>query len=1005
MSAPTAFKRFLRANGLASPSRVAVLALVVAAGAGLTAWSYLTLRREAEATARLEARQAAHERVELLRSQVLRSLEILHSIVALFETSEEVKRDEFRRFVRPALARQPELQALEWIPRVPEELRTRFERAAESDGLEGFHFTEIGATGGIVPAGERREYFPVFYVEPVRGNAPALGLDLAADARRRVALERAAGDGAPAATGPIRLAQGNAGDRAGFLVFAPVRTADGALMGFGLAVFRVSGLVDAALAPLAARGLRVEVRDEAEPGAAIYTNGGSAPTSGLAAWRHEETLTLAGRTWRLTFTPGAAFPGGRPGWALWAAPLGIATAAVLLAAYLLSSMRRTAEIEEKVTEKTAELSREVVVRQRAEEAMREAEAKFRSIFENAVNGIFQSTLDGRYISANPALARIYGYASPEELLASFSDIGRQLYVEPQRREEFVRAVRDQGTVEDFVSQVRRRDGRVIWISEKALAVRGPAGEALFFEGIVEDVTERIRTADALRRANEALEERVAERTGQLAAANAALQAEVAVRTRAEASAEAANRAKSLFLADMSHEIRTPLNAILGYTQLLQRDARLGPEHAEAVRAIVEGGNHLLCLVDGVLDLTKIEVGRMELAPVDFDLAVLAKGMAAMFTQRCQQKGLRLRVENPGTAPVWLHGDERKLRQVLVNLLSNAVKFTDRGEIRLRVVPAAEPNAYRFEVIDTGAGIPAEAQARIFEPFKQDAGGREKGGTGLGLSIARRLIELMGGRLDVKSSAGWGSNFFFILRFDPPRTVVPPLVEGGAATLRLAAGCRVRALVIDDLKTNRDVLGRMLHALGCEVWTAESGEEALHLARSTAIDIVFVDIRMPGMDGVETLRALRKEFGEAGVKYVSYSATAFEHEREKWRAAGFDEALPKPFRFERIGECLASLLPVSFAERASGTGDAPVAIDWGALGLPAELVARLRAAAEIGDFGGLRKMLLELENRGASAGELARRLRHCAERFDAEAALALLARASEKAGAGKATAAT
>ncbi|MFO1451586.1 MAG: CHASE domain-containing protein [Opitutaceae bacterium] len=777
----------------------------------------MALRRQ-QTEAEAGAKQEALERMERLRSGMLRTLEILHSVRALFEVKPEVSRTEFGRFVRLALRRLPELQALEWIPRVSHSERARFEAEAARDGLDGFRFTELDETGALVPAREREEYLPVFYAEPEEVNSPALGLDLSADERRRDAVNRAARTGLASATGPLRLAQA-AGGGLGFLVVMPVGSPSGATVGFCLAVFQVTHLVEETFAPLVRRGLRVEVYDRGEPEVVVYAAGPAAPLTPV--WRYEQDLPLAGRVWHFIFTPGESFR----------------------------------------------------------------------------------------------------FSDPE------------------------------------------------WLRH---------------------------AAETLQRANQILEEHVEERTAQLAAVNQALQTEIEVRKRAEASAEAANRAKSLFLAEMSHEIRTPLNAILGYTQLLRRDAAVSQEHAEAMRAIIEGGDHLLCLIDGVLDLTKIEMGRMELEPVDFDLTVLVRGLAAMFAQRCHQRGLRLRLESLGETPFWVHGDERKLRQVLVNLLGNAVKFTDAGEVRLRVVPVGAQGTYRFEVIDTGPGVPLEAQAAIFEPFRQESAGRAKGGTGLGLSIARRLIELMGGSLAVNSAPGWGSNFFFALSFPAARTVGPSLAGSAFPRLRLARDCRVRALIVDDLTSNRDVLGHLLSALGCEVTKADSGHRALELARQEPPDIVFIDLRMPDMDGLSAARAFRELPAPRRPKLVSYSACAFEHERGGAADSGvtFDDVLPKPFRLERIGETLIRLLAVRFQPPASDESVAEPGLEDDAEGdnghVPAQLVAPVRAAAEIGDFAEVRRCLAEIEAQGPAGMALARRLRVPAERYDTESVLKLLA---------------
>jgi PAS domain S-box-containing protein len=951
---------FLRAQGISTPSRALVLCAVVAAGLTLSAWSWTGLRANSYRADRADSIQAARERVELLRSQLLRSTEILNSITAYFSASTEITRPEFSRFVSPALQRQPELQALEWIPRVPAARRHHYEQLAASDGLDGFRITEFSPDGRLVPASDRPEYYPVFYVEPLRGNAPALGLDLAHHPHRRAALDAALASGQPVATAPIQLAQA-APLKPGFLIFAPVRDPRGELLGFSLAVFRVDRLIAPSLAPLADRGLHLEVHDEAAPATPLYATGTPRAAPRPSDWSHRETLAFAGRQWRIDITPGATFAAPTPGLIGWTAPAGILALAALLSGYLLAGYRRTAEIEQKVAEKTAQLSAEVAERQRAEAAALEAERRFRSIFENAIDGIFQSTPEGRYLRANPALARIYGFDTPDGLLAAFSDIARQLYVEPGRRDEFVRTVAAQGSVSDFVSEVRRRDGSVIWISEKALAVRDPAThKILYFEGIVEDVTERVRTADQLRRTNEILEERVAARTAELAQAN---------------------RAKSLFLADMSHELRTPLNAVLGYTQLLQLDTGLTRAQTGALQAIVEGGNHLLCLVDGVLDLTKIEVGRMELEPVEFDLNVLIRGLAAMFTQRAGQKRLDLRVERPATGPLWLRGDERKLRQILVNLLNNAVKFTDRGEVRLRVIPDEAPGVFRFEVIDTGAGIPTDAQASIFEPFHQAGEGRAKGGTGLGLSISRRFVALMGGELAVNSTPGWGSNFFFTLALEPVSTLDAAPESYPLAAPRLAPGHTVRALVVDDLAVNRDILGRMLAHIGCDVVLAADHAETAARFSKNPPDIAFIDLRLPDGDGVSLVQSLRAARPGLATRFVSYSASAFEHDRARCLAAGFDGVLPKPLRFAHLAACLQNLLGVSLFTTAPSPPPSPLQ-PFSPSALPPDLLALLRTAAEIGDCATLRDLLDQ-------AGPGAAGLLPLVDRFDTDALLALL----------------
>ena len=658
----------------------------------------------------------------------------------------------------------------------------------------------------------------------------------------------------------------------------------------------------------------------------------------------------------------------------------------LLAAYMHRGLRRTAEIEQRVAERTAELSSEVGERLRVEEALRKAEKKYRSIFENSIEGIFQTTPDGGYLSANPALARIYGYSSPSQLISDLDDIGGRLYVDPRRREEFMRFVQEQGAVSDFESQVRRKDGTVIWISEKARAVQDEAGTVLYYEGAVEDITGRKLAAETLQKAHHELEVRVAERTFALAKSNEALQAEIVERKRAEASAEAASRAKSTFLAHMSHEIRTPLNAILGYAQILQRNPGLTPEQRRAVETIATSGNHLFGLIDDVLDISKIEAGRMELQSGNFDLNSLIKRLEAMFQHRCQQKNVRLSVENLAPQPCRVHGDEGKLRQVLINLLGNAVKFTEQGEVRLRVA-LSEDGRCLFEVQDTGIGISEEEQADVLQPFHQGAAGARRGGTGLGLTISKRQVELMGGELQFTSQVGKGTRFHFTLPL--------PEAEGGFSSphtwerghLRLAPGSHVSALVVDDIQENREVLAGMLKALGCRVAVAENGARAIELARSEQPDIIFMDIWMPGMNGIEVTQRILSEHGEA-IKIVAHSASAFDHEQQRYLDAGFDDFFAKPFRCERLIDCLKNLLHAQFEPDETGApADLPPVPDDFAL--PEELAARLKVAAELYSITEMKSCLGEIAQLGPGGQRFADHLLRMAENYDMDSILRYL----------------
>ena len=352
---------------------------------------------------------------------------------------------------------------------------------------------------------------------------------------------------------------------------------------------------------------------------------------------------------------------------------------------------------------------------------------YRGMFENAIWGIFQTTADGHYLAANPALAAIYGYPSRDAMLNALTDIGRQLYVDPRRRDDFVRMMREDGSVAAFESQVYRLDGEVIWISESGREVRNAAGEFLYFEGTVEDITVRKSAERDLQEAKEL--------------------------------AEAASRAKSAFLANMSHELRTPLNAILGFSEIL-RDELLGPlgdkRYCEYAGDILSSGKHLLAVINDILDLTKIEAGHLMLDEQPVDVLAMLAACERYFAEAAGEAGIRLVVEGP-PEEVTITADPTRLKQILLNLISNAVKFTSAGSV---VIEAgyAETGEFIFSVSDTGIGMSEEDMAKALLPFLQvdTSLARRYEGTGLGLTLTKSLVEMHGGKLDMKSCLGEGT---------------------------------------------------------------------------------------------------------------------------------------------------------------------------------------------------------------------------------------------------------
>jgi PAS domain S-box-containing protein len=761
---------------------------------------FVKARAWEQATTQLHFEHRTNALAYALRRSFDGYLEVLHALQSFSTSAPTVERHAFHAFVERPLARYPGLLALEWVPRVPGTQRVAYEEAARREGYRDFQITEQDAQGQMMPAAQRPEYFPVYYLESYAGNETALGFDLASDPTRLEALRQARDTGEPAATGRVTLVQ-ETGQHADVLVVLPIyrtgrlpTTAEERheqLHGYVLGVFRIEDIVEAALQGMAWKDIACQLVDTTAPAAErlLYDShpGGPLAPDPSADDRHEErraapswatTIELAGRRWELWCFPTPAYLAGQQRWQAWAVPLGEFLFTGVLGAFLLLVSGRTATVEQLVIARTAELEaanralvNEITKRTRAEAALRrardelerrvqerttelvcmnaalqaeilertrleETHAQLAAIVASSDDAIIGKTLDGRIVSWNAGAERLYGY-TPEEMT------GQPIttLVPPDRPNELpaiLERLRRGEHMEHYETVRVRKDGTPIDVSLTVSPILDAAGHIVGASAIARDITARKQAEEAIRRLNEELEQRVRERTAQL---------------------EAANQELAAFSYSVSHDLRSPLRAIDGFVRLLLEDyaPHLDAEAQHYLHRVSANALRMSQLIDDLLTFASLShkpLHKQPVAPGD----VARQAWHALYEKR-EHRRVDISIEDLPSC----QADPALLQQVFVNLLGNALKFTRRRELARIEVGCQEMQGERvYFVRDNGVGFAMQYVSKLFGVFHRLHRDEDYEGMGVGLALTQRIVHRHGGRIWAEAEVDKGAIFYFTL---------------------------------------------------------------------------------------------------------------------------------------------------------------------------------------------------------------------------------------------------
>ncbi|MBF0179456.1 MAG: CHASE domain-containing protein [Magnetococcales bacterium] len=863
--------------------------LAVAFGVTLFVWSMTDQVVRELARDRMAYRvEEAHLAID---KRMLEYEQVLRGGAGLFDAVEDVSRSMWRDYVNRLRIETywPGIQGIGFSLMIPADKREEHIRQICAEGFPGY---------GIQPDGERNTYSAIIYLEPFRDrNLRAFGYDMFSEPVRREAMERARDSGESAVSGKVTLVQETTSDvQAGFLMYVPVyrpgmpaatvEERQAAIKGFVYSPFRVKDLMRGILGH-GVPALDFELFDGPEPSPEhlLFASGEFADEASRPRFRITRQVELPGRVWTVRFQSRPEFEAEVES----QQPMVMLLMGTLTSLLLFGIFRALARRQEDILREARRIGME----------LHQVEARYQRMVENIEEVIFQIDAAGCWRFLNPAWEAVSGFAVAETLGRRFAD-----FVRPDERPRLLGQFQE--LVKKETDAVREeacgihRSGEEVWVELYASVMTDEQGRVAGIFGTLRDISARRKTELALRRAREA--------------------------------AETANRAKSEFLANMSHELRTPLNSMLILARLMSADRALTPDQRESAQVIHESGTDLLRLINEILDLSKIEAGRMEVVAEAMRFDDFLDAMSRQFRPVVLARGLEWRTELEDGLPANLITDWIKVEHIVRNLLSNAAKFTARGSVALRIHRPALPQAGRIalSVTDTGIGIPDDKKELIFETFRQadSATSRKYGGTGLGLAIVRHYSRMLGGAVTLESRLDEGSTFTLLLpeefphadkiRSGTPLDTVLPVAE--------FRNPLVTVLVVDDDARNCLALGKILQGRVGRVLAAGDGEEAVRMLHDQPeIHLVLMDIMMPRMDGYQAMEAIRRLPRFAKLPIIALTAKAMPGDRERCLAAGASDYLSKPVQVERLFALLTEWLG------SVGLGDlAPERQEWMAL---------------------------------------------------------------------------